>query len=126
MRVPSENAMKFVIKFSKETGDYQSLSGTDMKVLALAYFLTKQRDEDQYIRKTVPEFTEFKPKWLNNTAQSEKKEKKKKNELIVPDDEWEVKEEKKKPHKKKFKRNIKKDFYPEEFLKQEKGMLSII
>jgi hypothetical protein len=34
---PSESALKFVVKFSKETGDYQSLSGTDLRVIALAY-----------------------------------------------------------------------------------------
>lgn len=125
MRVPTESALNFVIKFSKETGDYQSLSGTDMKVLALAYFLTKQRNEDEFVRKTVPEFTEFKPKWLNNQTNTDKdkeKKKKKKGDIIIPDDEWEIKEEKKKTFKKKYKRNIKKDFYPEAFLQQQYGI----
>lgn len=37
MREATEEAMQFMVNFSKETGDFFSLSGTDLRVMALAY-----------------------------------------------------------------------------------------
>lgn len=37
MREATEEAMQFIVNFSKETGDFFSLSGTDLRVMALAY-----------------------------------------------------------------------------------------
>jgi len=45
---PSESALKFVTKFAKETGDYKSLSGTDIRVIALAYSYIQKRGETGY------------------------------------------------------------------------------
>lgn len=117
----SEEALKFVIKFSKETGDYQGLSGTDMRVIALAYYLVIQRGEGKYVRKKVPELQEFKPKWNKDPKKKEKKEKKRNKDQGIEDfaiGEWEeVEPQKPKPKNKKFNRNVKRDFYPDAFLK---------
>jgi len=111
---PSDSALKFVSTFAKETGDYKSLSGTDIRVIALAYSIIQKRNETQYWRKSPPELIEFKPTWAKPTNKKEEKTKPK----VEEDDEegWEVVEKKSKPKKKKFRRNIKKDFYPEAFL----------
>ena len=114
MQEPNESAMKFVVKFSKETGDFQGLSQTDLKVMALAYFMVQSKGETKYCRKSPPDLQEFKPKW---TAPKKDQKQEIPEDLEIDEDEgWEVKKEKAKP-KKKFKRNIKRDFYPEAFLK---------
>lgn len=114
---PNESALKFVVKFAKETGDYQSLSATDLRVMALAYYIVQQRGEANLCRKSPPELTEFKPKWVNTKPTKPKKQTKKKNAVEIAGDGWEVQEEKTRPIKKKFRRNIKRDFYPEAFLR---------
>ncbi|RKP09402.1 Nin one binding Zn-ribbon like-domain-containing protein [Thamnocephalis sphaerospora] len=44
VRTPSEEAMQAIIRFSKLTGDFASLSLPDLRVLALAYMLEKERN----------------------------------------------------------------------------------
>lgn len=111
---PLPSALKFVNKFAKETGDYQGLSATDLRVMALAYSIVQQRGEAKYCRKSPPELSEFKPKWSKPLPKEAKKEPEEK--VVEEDDGWEIQEEKAKPKKKKWKRNVKRDFYPEAFL----------
>ncbi|KAI9027941.1 Nin one binding Zn-ribbon like-domain-containing protein [Hyaloraphidium curvatum] len=42
VRAPSEEAMKTVMSFARKTGDFPSLSLTDLKVLALTYMLDRE------------------------------------------------------------------------------------
>ncbi|CAI2362302.1 unnamed protein product [Moneuplotes crassus] len=114
---PSDAAIKFVSKFSKETGDYKSLSGTDLRVIALAYSIILQRKEAKYCRKSPPTLEEFRPAWMDNKKKTKKQEKLEEVEE-EEDDGFKVVEKKKKPKKKKFRRNVKKDFYPEAFLNE--------
>lgn len=39
----TDSALKFVVSFAKKTGDYQGLSGTDLRVIALAYRLVVEK-----------------------------------------------------------------------------------
>lgn len=52
-RVISADAMKAVSSFSKMTGDFKSLSRTDLKVLALAYLLEKEQNGMVNIREKI-------------------------------------------------------------------------
>ena len=45
IRDPTEKSMDFVCNFSKKTGDFHSLSGTDLRVMALGYRYILRRDE---------------------------------------------------------------------------------
>eukprot|EP00613_Pedinella_sp_CCMP2098_P068455 CAMPEP_0171906282 /NCGR_PEP_ID=MMETSP0993-20121228/5913_1 /TAXON_ID=483369 /ORGANISM="non described non described, Strain CCMP2098" /LENGTH=515 /DNA_ID=CAMNT_0012538079 /DNA_START=19 /DNA_END=1562 /DNA_ORIENTATION=+ len=47
---PSEQAMEFVVRFSKASGDYATMSLVDLKVLALAYMLERQESGDKHLR----------------------------------------------------------------------------
>ncbi|KAI8816098.1 Nin one binding Zn-ribbon like-domain-containing protein [Fimicolochytrium jonesii] len=49
-RVPSEEAVAAVVAFSKKTGDFASLSVTDMKVLALTWMLEKEARGTAHLR----------------------------------------------------------------------------
>ena len=51
-----------VTNFSKDTGDYKSLSKTDLKVIALGVQLAKQKGEFDKIKKEPRTLAEFKPK----------------------------------------------------------------
>jgi len=59
MKQPTSQALKIVAEFSKKTGDYASLSATDLKVLAVAYDLevehvgTDHLNKEPKINKTV-------------------------------------------------------------------------
>jgi len=59
MKQPSSNAMKIVSDFAKKTGDYASLSATDLRVIAVTYDLELQHvgkehlNEEPKINKTV-------------------------------------------------------------------------
>merc|ERR1711962_1398915 len=50
-REPSIESVKFVTDFSKKTGGFESLSATDMRVLALTYQLEREFCGDANIRK---------------------------------------------------------------------------
>ena len=50
--------MQFIADFSKQTGDFKSLSGTDLRVMALAYKLVKRNGEQIKLRKSPPEIKE--------------------------------------------------------------------
>lgn len=50
MREATEDAMEFIVNFSKETGDFFSLSGTDLWVMALAYWFVKENGEAELCR----------------------------------------------------------------------------
>jgi rRNA maturation endonuclease Nob1 len=50
LKEPSEDAMGFVCRFAKLTGDFGFLSLTDLKVLALAYMLERQESGDNHLR----------------------------------------------------------------------------
>jgi len=59
-RVPSEEAMKAVVDFSKKTGDFRALSVVDLKVMALAWQLEKEyRGGVDHLR-TEPEASQAK------------------------------------------------------------------
>lgn len=47
---PDSDAMKFVTDFAKKTGDFATLSVTDMKVIALTYQLEKKILGDEHLR----------------------------------------------------------------------------
>ncbi|KAK6185464.1 hypothetical protein SNE40_007691 [Patella caerulea] len=51
---PSSEAILFVTEFSKKTGDYRSLSGVDIRLIALTYQLEKQYVGTDHIKKTPP------------------------------------------------------------------------
>lgn len=55
MREATEDAMQFVVDFSKETGDFFSLSGTDLWVMALAYWFVKENGEESLCWMHPPE-----------------------------------------------------------------------
>ncbi|PVD20555.1 hypothetical protein C0Q70_18711 [Pomacea canaliculata] len=48
---PSSEAIAIVSDFAKKTGDYQSLSATDIKVIALTYMLEKEHVGTDHIKK---------------------------------------------------------------------------
>ena len=50
--------MNFILDFSKKTGDFQSLSGTDLRVLALAIKYVKRNGEMSRLRQEPPEIKE--------------------------------------------------------------------
>ncbi|KAI9209857.1 Nin one binding Zn-ribbon like-domain-containing protein [Polychytrium aggregatum] len=50
VRAPSEEAMKHVIAFSKKTGDFATLSITDLKILALTYMLEREAKGVSHLR----------------------------------------------------------------------------
>jgi rRNA maturation endonuclease Nob1 len=47
--------------FAKDTGDYKTLSTTDMKVITFGVYLAKQNKEDDKVRKEPKPLKEFKP-----------------------------------------------------------------
>jgi len=49
-RDPSPEALQQVIGFSKKTGDYQSLSGPDIKILALTWMLEKEMNGTKHLK----------------------------------------------------------------------------
>ncbi|KAJ3219984.1 Nin1 binding protein [Dinochytrium kinnereticum] len=49
-RIPNEEAFQKVVAFSKKTGDFATLSVTDLKVLALAYMLEKEQNGVEHVR----------------------------------------------------------------------------
>ncbi|XP_022084009.1 RNA-binding protein NOB1-like [Acanthaster planci] len=53
-REPSPESVKIISEFAKKTGDYRSLSAVDLKVLALAYQLTKEHCGIEHL-KLAPE-----------------------------------------------------------------------
>ncbi|KAI8050970.1 Nin one binding Zn-ribbon like-domain-containing protein [Syncephalis plumigaleata] len=53
IRSPTEEAMHAIIRFAKLTGDFAVLSMTDIKVMALAYTLEKERNGIAHL-KTMP------------------------------------------------------------------------
>lgn len=58
---PDANSMKKVIEFSKKTGDFGSLSATDIKVLALTYMLEASHVGTSHLKETpnIKRTTEF-------------------------------------------------------------------
>lgn len=53
---------EFVRRFAKETGDFKSLSYTDLRVMALGLQLCEQQGEFERVQTKPKELTEFKPK----------------------------------------------------------------
>lgn len=51
-REPSAEAIKTVADFAKHTGDYRSLSATDIRVMALAYTMEVERNGTEHIRRS--------------------------------------------------------------------------
>ena len=62
IRDPTEDSMKFVCNFAKDTGDFASLSATDLRLIALAYRYVIRRGEQKLFRNKPLEIKEFKPK----------------------------------------------------------------
>ncbi|CAM9726795.1 unnamed protein product [Discosporangium mesarthrocarpum] len=50
LREPSDEAMKFVSGFARQTGDLRALSRVDLKVIALAYMLENQETGGAHLR----------------------------------------------------------------------------
>jgi len=48
--------------FAKETGDYKTLSATDMKVVALGLEICEEQGEIERVEKKPKELSEFRPK----------------------------------------------------------------
>ncbi|KAG8536257.1 hypothetical protein GDO81_026799 [Engystomops pustulosus] len=55
LREPKAESIQLVTDFSKKTGDYVSLSATDIKVLALAYQLEAEHVGTEHIRNEPPQ-----------------------------------------------------------------------
>eukprot|EP01041_Mallomonas_annulata_P012945 gene12945-27314_t len=71
LKAPSLQALKAVVEFSKKSGDYPSLSKTDISVIALTYTLECEYSGSQNIRKEpVAQLKEL----LRLSAQKKKKE----------------------------------------------------
>ncbi|GBC05927.1 hypothetical protein RclHR1_06500009 [Rhizophagus clarus] len=51
IKVPSDEALKEVVNFSKKTGDFTSLSAVDLRVLALTYMLEVETNGTERLRK---------------------------------------------------------------------------
>jgi len=55
IKEPSGASIEMIEEFAKQTGDRYSLSKNDIGLIALAYDLSKQKNEDQYLRtKPIP------------------------------------------------------------------------
>eukprot|EP00904_Undaria_pinnatifida_P011144 jgi/Undpi1/715/HiC_scaffold_10.g04179.m1 len=50
LREPSDEAMKFVVGFARQTGDLRALSRVDLRVLALTYMLERQETGAKHLR----------------------------------------------------------------------------
>ncbi len=50
LRKPSDNALATVIEFTKKSGDYASLSLTDIRVIALAWTLEYERNGTEFLK----------------------------------------------------------------------------
>jgi len=74
IRDPHPNDYKEVVTFAKKTGDYASLSLTDLKVIALAYMLERELNGVTHLNKEPIKMTAQAP----YTVQKKKKKKKKK------------------------------------------------
>ena len=61
--------LKLVTNFAKDTGDYKSLSQTDLKVIALGLQLAKANGEYEKVKKEPKPLAEFKPKRFMNDYQ---------------------------------------------------------
>lgn len=59
LKEPDEEDLQFVIRFAKKTGDYFSLSKTDLKVMALAVCMERQRNGNIDHLKTAPSSTQI-------------------------------------------------------------------
>ncbi|RGB36542.1 Nin one binding Zn-ribbon like-domain-containing protein [Rhizophagus diaphanus] len=60
IKVPSNEALKEVVNFSKKTGDFANLSAVDLRVLALTYMLEVEANGTNRLRKEpVKSFTKF-------------------------------------------------------------------
>lgn len=51
LMTPTEQSMKFVANFAKQTGDFAALSLTDLKLIALTHTLEQQHTDGKFIRK---------------------------------------------------------------------------
>ncbi|KAJ3439687.1 RNA-binding protein nob1 [Anaeramoeba flamelloides] len=65
-REPSKIALSAITNFSKKTGDFEGLSKTDLKVLALNYDLEKQYNGISHLKKEPVHSTKKKKKMNNN------------------------------------------------------------
>lgn len=61
VREPTGEAVDFVVRFSKATGDFAALSRVDLRVLALAWMLEKETNGGKYL-KEAPVVPVFQPK----------------------------------------------------------------
>ena len=59
---PEEKDYDYVKNFAKQTGDFKTLSITDMKVIALGVQLAKENGEEEKLQKEPKPLAEFKPK----------------------------------------------------------------
>ncbi|KYR00020.1 hypothetical protein DLAC_03517 [Tieghemostelium lacteum] len=87
-RVPTPESIKAVVDFSLKTGDYPSLSTTDIKVIALAYTIEAEINGISHIKTSPHQVLPKKPinknnnnnqNNQNNNNQNKKKKKKKNN-----------------------------------------------
>lgn len=100
LRMPSEESLAAVIEFCKATGDYEALSITDLRVVALAYMLEFERNGKKFL-KMPSEVTKIsKPRGvpahvLDEIEEAERLEKNAKANM--EDDEWTTVVAKQKP-----------------------------
>ncbi|KAG8227056.1 hypothetical protein J437_LFUL013239, partial [Ladona fulva] len=50
VKEPSDESVKFITEFSKKTGDYHSLSATDIRVMALTYQMELEHIGSSHLR----------------------------------------------------------------------------
>ncbi len=59
-----EKDFEMVQAFAKETGDFSSLSKTDMEVIALGVALAREAGQENLVKKEPAQLTEFKPEFV--------------------------------------------------------------
>tara|TARA_A100001015_G_C15029978_1_gene732660 strand:+ start:1008 stop:3491 length:2484 start_codon:yes stop_codon:yes gene_type:complete len=71
LKEPSDEAMGFICRFAKLTGDFGFLSLTDLKVLALTYMLERQESGDNHLRSKPKKMRSLMAETTNVTASQE-------------------------------------------------------
>ena len=59
VKEPEDDDLQFVIRFAKKTGDFFSLSNTDLRVIALAVCLERERNGNLDHLSTMPSSTQI-------------------------------------------------------------------
>lgn len=70
---PTAESMKFVTRFAQQTGDYNALSVTDMKLIALTHSLELEINKGEYLREKPKALLEKQPNTQTSSITKENK-----------------------------------------------------